>query len=330
LLDRVPPAVRALPRIAAVTPISVGPFFGPQVFNASWEIAGQPFSSSPDLNPRVPIEAGGPEYFRTFGIPLLRGRGFLESDRANTSGVAVLSEAAARLLFQGQNPIGQQIRFSGDTSADNVWRTVVGIAGDIRYRVLREATPTVYLPSRQYFFQGSIAVRTVGALADVLPALRRAVQEAYPSATIVRVETMDELLTDQLSQPKMNAFLLSAFGLLALLLAAVGLYGLMAFAVSARTHELGVRAALGATPWRLRRDVLRWAILIGGVGTLVGVAGALAVSRLLTSLLFGVSPGDPVALVGVGGLLLAVVLVAADVPARRATRIDPATALRTE
>ncbi len=328
LLEEVAPRLRALPGVIALTPAGVRPFMGPHVFTSGWEAEGQA-PTGRNENRIVPVEVGGPEYFRTLDIPLLRGRGLLDSDGENSPGVVVVSEAAARLFWPGQDPIGKRIRFAGDTSAAS-WRTVVGIAGDIRYRTLRVARPTMYVPWRQFGFGGLVAVRTTSSLQGMLPAMRRVVHEVNPEASIVRAQTMDELLASQLTLSKLSSLLLSGFGLVALLLVAIGLYGVMASAVRERTRELGVRAALGASPERLRREVLQQAFTVAGAGALVGIAGALATSRLLGSLLFQVSPTDPVALVGACGLLLVVALLAAFIPARRATAIDPAQALRAE
>ncbi len=328
LLDRVPPALHALPGVSAITPVEAAPFFGPQVFNAPWEVEGRS-SSKASENPRIPIEAGGPEYFRAFEIPLLRGRGFLDTDRENAPKVAVVSEGAARVLELETEPIGQRIRMAGDTGA-GAWRTVVGIAGDIHFRNLREATPTIYLPSRQYFSQGLFAVRTFGPLTGLLPAMRRAVHDADPAVDIVRTETMEDLLADQRALPRLSTLLLSGFGLVALLLAGVGLYGLMASVVREQTREIGVRIALGATPAQLRRAVLGAALGVTSVGAAVGLVAALVSSRFLTALLFQVSPTDPITLAAVCVLLVGVGCGAAYVPARRATKVDPMVALRYE
>ena len=328
LLDWIPPALRALPGITAITPVEAPPFFGPQIFNAPWEVEGRA-SSEPSQNPRIPIEAGGPEYFRALEIPLLRGRGFLDTDREKAPKVAIVSDGAARLLRLGADPIGQRIRMAGDTST-GAWRTVVGLAGDIRFRSLREATPTIYLPARQYFSQGLFAVRTVGPLTGLLPAIRRAVHDADPEASIVRTQTIEELLAGQRALPRLSTLLLSGFGLVALLLAAVGLYGLMASVVREQTREIGVRMALGATPAQLRREVLSAALGVTSVGAAVGLAAALVSSRFLMALLFQVSPTDPITLAAVCMLLVGVGCGAAYVPARRAMAVDPMVALRYE
>ena len=233
----------------------------------------------------------------------------------------------ARRLWPGQDAIGKRLRLPGDVAE---WRTVVGIAGDIRFRRLREPTPTMYLPWRQLITFGTFAVRTRGDLGSVLPAMRRTVRDFDSQINVWAAGTMDDYLAEPLAQPRLSAFLLSGFGLVALLLSAIGLYGLMASAVRERTRDIGVRLALGATPERLRRDVLGNALVVAAVGAVVGLGGALVCSRLLAALLFEMSPTDPATLAGVCILLLGVALMAAYLPARRATRVDPIVALRTE
>ena len=328
LYQRAEPLIRALPGTVSLTPIAADPFYGPQVFTSRWAAAGQSDAEA-RANPLIPFEVGGPEYFRTFDIPLLRGRGFLDTDGPKDPPVVVVSRAVAEHFWPGQDPVGKQLRLVGDTSAA-AWHTVVGEAGDIRYRAIRQATPTVYAPWRQLFFQGTVAIRTSLPLESMLPGLRQAVRAAVPGATIAQADAMGDLLAQQYALPRLSTFLLSGFGLVALLLAAVGLYGVMAAAVRERTHEMGIRAALGATPARLRREVLIQAGAIAVSGGAVGLCGALVTARFLRSLLFEVQPADPAALLAACGLLLAVALAAASLPAWRATRADPARALRAE
>ncbi len=328
LYDRVSPGLRAVPGVTSITPIVTTPFHGADVFTGRWTAKGQSDAEA-NANPRVPFEVGGEDYFKTFNIPMLRGRGFLESDRATSVPVLVVSHAMAQRFWPGENPVGKQVKLVGDTAA-NAWHTVVGEAGDIRYRNMREPTPTMYAAWRQLFFQGVIAIRTTLPLDNVLPALRNAIKTADPDATIAQAETMNGLIDVQLALPRLSTLLLVTFGVMALLLAAVGLYGTMACTVGERTHEFGVRAALGATPGRLRTDVLRQAALIAGTGALTGLAGTLVAAQFLKSQLFDVTPTDPLALAGASGLLLAVALAAAYLPAWRATRADPARALRGE
>ena len=327
MLDRVDTRLRDVPGIAALTPMLIPPFLGPNVWTWQPELWDQS-PSERERNPLVPVETGGADYFRTLGIQVGRGRGFLESDRPGAPHVAVVSEAAARRLWPGEDPIGKRLRYGVLDSTQ--WRTVVGVARDIRYRSLRDATPTIYLPWRQSITQGLFAVRTTGDHDAVLAAIRRAVHEVDPGLDVWHPQTMDDYLARPMAQPRTSAILMSGFAIVALLLAAIGLYGALASAVGERTRELGIRSALGATPARLRWEVLGQALAVCGAGVVAGVAGALAASRLLTALLYEVSPTDPAALLGACALLLAVAVVAAYLPARRATRIDPARALRVE
>jgi putative ABC transport system permease protein len=325
LLDRVYLRLREVPGITSLTPVLIPPFLGPNVFVRLPEVWGQTPAEAERTSP-MPIETGGSDYFRTLGIPLVRGRAFLESDRAGAPGVVVVSEAAARRLWPGADPIGKRVRFR----FFDQWLTVVGVARDIRYRSLRDATPTIFLPVQQSMTQGNFAMRAAGDRDAVLTEIRRAVHEVDPSLDVWQPQTMDDYLAGPMAQPRTSAILLSGFALVALLLAAVGLYGALASAVGERTHELGIRAALGATPGRLRREVLGQALIVCGFGLVVGLAGALAASRMLTALLYEVSPTDPAALLGACVVLLGVAALAAYIPARRATRIDPAHALRAE
>src|SRR6266516_2849439 len=185
--------------------------------------------------------------------------------------------------------------FRGDGAASPVI-TVVGLVGDIHFREHRQATPMIIRPYRQGLAQGSLVIRTRRDLAALLPAIRRAVQAVDPDAALVDARTMDDVIAPQLVQPRLNSLLLSAFAFAAVLLAAIGLYGIMASAVSQQTRELGVRLALGAAPDRLRAMILRQALTVAGAGALAGLLAALAGSRLLTTMLFEVSPTDPVAL----------------------------------
>ncbi len=327
--------IRALPGVAAATPMLVPPFIGANFWRARFEVE-RGTAAGRDTTPFLPMEAADAQYFRTFGIPIVRGRGFGPGDRAGAPQAVVVSELVARRIWPGADPIGRRIRIPLPSGVEappgyTDWRTVVGVAGDTRFRVLREATPTVYVPWDQFDgWQGGFAVRSTGDPTALAAAVRRAAREIDPQLHVYRVETMDEALGVPLAQPRLTTMLLTGFGAAALLLAAVGLYGVVSAVVGERTRELGVRMALGATPAQVRRAVLRGALVVSVAGTLAGLAGALAGSRLLTSLLYEVSPTDPVTLVGVGTLLVVVALAAAYAPARRATRIDPARTLRAE
>jgi putative ABC transport system permease protein len=325
--DQLAPVYRSVPGVTAVTQMLVPPFLGTGIFVGRLDLEGQTPEET-KTNPVYPMEAGGTDYFRVYGIPILRGRAFTEGDNEKAENVAVVSQSAARKLWPNEDPIGKRIHF---WSADSTTlRTVVGVAGDMHYRSLREPTAEVYLPWKQSYWQGSFAIRTTGSLAAVLAALRRATAEVNPDLTLWQADPMDDLIAKPLAQPRMSALLLACFAFVSLLLAAIGLYGVMASSVRGSMRELGVRAALGASPERLRRGVLTQALLVTGSGAVVGLAVAVAASRLLTKLLFEVSPADPVSMIAAAALLLIVALIAAYLPARHATRVDPVQALRAD
>lgn len=315
-----------LPGVSAVSPVLLPPFLGANVFHgivtAEGAIAGDEAVS-------VPLEIGDEGYFRAMDIPILRGRGFEANDREHAPPIAVVSASVAQRLWPGEDPIGKRIHYWDADSTS--WRTVVGVAGDIRYRSLREATPTIFLPRRQtQSWQMAVALRTQGELAPMLASIRDAARRVEPGLQVWSARSMDGFLDGPLAQPRLGSFLLSALGGLALLLAAIGLYAVMAAAVRERTHDIGVRMALGATPGRVRREVLRDAMLVVVAGLAAGIVGAFAGTKLLASLLYEIAPGDPVSLAGAMVILVAVALAAAYLPARRATRIDPVRALRAE
>src|SRR5437879_5557117 len=323
--DQMVTGFRAIPGVEKASPVAVPPFLGSNVFMTRLMAAGQS-EGEIAANPWVGQDFVGPEYFDAMGLPILRGRGFTDADREGSPNVAVVTQSIAKRLWPGEDPIGKQIR----QAAGSPVIVVVGLVGDIHFREHRQATPMIFRPYRQGLAQGTLVVRTHGQLGVLLPAIRKAVQAVDPDAALVEARTMDQVIAPQLAQPRLNALLLSAFAFAAVLLAAIGLYGIMASAVSQQTRELGVRLALGATPDRLRAMILGQAMTVSGAGALAGLLGALAGSRLLTTMLFEVSPTDPVALLGACGLLLAVALLAAYVPARRATKVDPMVALRYE
>ena len=318
---------RAIPGVVSLTPTLIPPLVGENVFLGRVDKEGQRRAEYTS-NGYYPVLSGDKDYFRTFGTPILRGRAFTDQDRENAPLVAIVSEMAAKRLWPGDDPIGKRIHYWSEDST--AWRTVVGVAGDARVRALRTTAPLIYVPWQQSFWQFGFAMRTRGDVSGVLPAMRQAVAAVDPQIKLWYVHSTDELLDAPLSQPRMSALLMSVFGVAALLLAAIGLYGLMASIVRERTRELGIRMALGAEPERLRRDVLVHALSVSGVGAAIGLVAALGTSRLLSSILFEVSPADPVALAAACGVLLAVVLIAAYAPARRATKIDPANALRAD
>ncbi len=327
LWDGIAPRINAVAGVTGVAPTVVYPLAGLGYLMAPWQ-SDQQSVAEVAHSPLISVEVGGPESFRVLGIPILRGRGFLDSDREGSQAVAVVSAAVAQRYWPDQDPIGKRIRAS--TATPQPWLTVVGVVGDTRWRSLRDEAPLIYLSFRQLFWQGYMAMRSTTSLAALLPSIRRAVKDVDPDAIVWTARTMDDYLDKPLAEPRMSALVVSTFGLVALFLAAVGLYGVMASAVREQTRDIGVRMALGATSSQVQREVLRRAMIVSVAGAAVGVLGAVAASRVIASLLFEVSPTDPVSLVGACAILLVVAAIAAYLPAYHASRVDPARALQAE
>lgn len=328
LYDRLIPAIEALPGVVAAAPVNIAPFTGA---TAGWD--GRFISrgsASAERGPVLNMAVVGAGYFRSLGIPVLRGRGFADADREGSTRVALVSEQVARRFWPGQDPIGKQIGFDPPTSAG--WWTVVGIVPETRYRALREPAPTVYLPYRQFgdvvTMITTVAVRTTGDPSTATPSIRRVVRSTDIDVVVTSAAPLHALVAGELAEPRLSAVLAGVFGAGALVLASLGLYAVLAFVVRQRTRELAIRHALGATPLRLRALVLRQALVLAGTGAVWGLLVTLAGARLLRSLLFGVSPTDPLTLATVTATLILVALAAAYLPARRATRADAAAMLR--
>jgi predicted permease len=330
--DQLLPRLQSMPGVTAATPILIPPLLGPNVWQFRFDREGQTETEAAS-NPTVPVEAAGPDFFRVFGIPIVRGRAFVDTDRENAPLVAIVSESVARRLWPGEDPIGKRIGVPPPWSlvaGTTDWRTVVGLTRDNHLRSLRESLPAIYLPWHQGYWQTYFAIRTTSDLGMVLPAIRRLAHEVDPQLDLWYGRTMDELLAEPLAQPRFGTLLMSSFGLAALVLAAIGLFGVMSSIVGEQTRELGIRIALGAMPSDVRRAVLGRAFVLTIVGVAIGLVGAIGASRLFQSLLFDVSVVDPVALVSAAALLVIVAVFAAYVPARRATRIDPVQTLRAD
>ncbi len=325
--DRVATNLRDIPGVLAASVEAVPPFLGSNVWMGRYAAQTQSDAES-KTNPWFALDAVGPDFFRALGVPIVAGRSFTDADREDSSPVVVITETVARRLWPNQSAIGKRIREGESHNADSMM-TVVGVAADFHYRLHRESTPTIFRPYRQLAAQGYFLVRGRGA-AIATDALRRVVESAGAGATFVRAQSMDELIAPQLATPRFDALLLSIFALAAVVLAAVGLYGIMASVVNQQRREIGVRMALGATAGEVRNMVLRQALAVAGAGTVAGLVGAIAGSRLLKSMLFGVTPSDPATLAGMAAVLLAVAAASAYLPARRATAIDPALALRSD
>lgn len=281
---------------------------------------------------RVTMSPGMESHFSTMGIALRRGRDFTPADRTGAPPVAVVSESFARQTWPGHDPIGQRVRLNPADSTQP-WRTVVGVAADTRYRgVTTPPQPTVYVPLRQTESAPMfLAIRVAGAdPRGAVAALESALTEANPAFGIREISTGAELLDARLARPRFLAATLAALSCAALILSGVGLYGLLAASVRERRREIAIRMAIGATPAEVRALMVHQAVFIVGVGLAMGVALALAGTRFLRAVLYGVSPADPVILSTAVFMLLAVAAVASYAPVARAARVDPLTALRAE
>jgi len=272
-----------------------------------------------------------PGYFETLGIPILRGRDFTDDDRAGSQPVAILSAALAKRFWGDQDPIGRRVRPSGADSS-SPWHVVVGIAGDIQYAGPRGGDAPIWYRStyQDAWSTMSLVLQTGGDPARAVRAVKGAVAQIDPRQPVYQIRAMTDLARDILSPDRLNANLLALFAALALALAAIGIYGVLACEVGQRTHEIGVRVALGARGGQVLRDIVAKGLTLVVAGLGLGLAGALALSRLLRSLLFGIDAYDPATFTGVAVVLLGVGLLACVLPARRALRVDPLTALRQE
>jgi putative ABC transport system permease protein len=318
----------AQPNVQSAAAIDNEPFSG-WLNDQSFAIEGRALSA-PGLYPDEEFRITTPGYFRTLGIPLLQGRDFESMDHAKSVPVAVISESLARKHWPSENPIGKRIRFGNPTQGP--WITIVGIVGDVRHNGLNnEIRPILYFPLAQQPNQGmTILVRATGEPAALAPVLRRAVRELDAGQPIYHLGTMDAAIADSLAQPRFSFQMMAVFAFLALALAAVGIYGVLAYSVSQRTNEIGIRLALGATRWDVMGMVFGSGLRLVCSGLILGVIGGVAVSRVLSTLLFGLSPFDPVAYVSVGVFMLGVASLAVFVPTRRAMNVDPMVALRYE
>ncbi|MFL5580620.1 MAG: ABC transporter permease [Gemmatimonadaceae bacterium] len=317
--------LRATPGVRAAGAASAAPLRGRSGMMA---FQAEGFAHDPGNLPMGYYQVITPDYLRAMGIRLVRGRDFTDADRAGTPGVAIIGEALARRWFAGQDPIGKRVGYPWP----NDFLTIVGVAADAQYDAPgKPAEPAIYAPFLQRPEASMVvAVRASGDPARAAQALRAAVAAADPTAAVSDVRTMTERLEASVARPRFTARLLLAFALVALALGAVGVYGVMSYAVSQRTRELGVRLALGARP----RDVLTLVARQGGalaaLGTALGIAASLGAARLLGGLLYGVGAADPATFATVPAVLAATALAACWIPARRAARTDPAVVLRGE
>ncbi|HEY6189219.1 MAG TPA: ABC transporter permease [Pyrinomonadaceae bacterium] len=321
--------VQALPGIKSAS-ISTGlPLEGGETNDFKLEIRPTPPGKSDDVAEFMSIS---PEYFHTLSIPLLKGRYLTEQDDANAAPVMVISEAMAKRYFPGEDPIGMRLKTGGCTECP--WTTIVGVVGDVKNEGLRaEDDSAMYCPFTQEPFNirmMTLVLRTEGDPASYVASVRREVNSIDPDLALADIRTMDQLMSRSLGQSRYRGVLLGIFAIVALTLAAVGIYGVIAYAVSQRTREIGIRIALGARKLDIFKMVVGHGMILSLIGVAIGVAASLMLTRYLSSLLYGVSSTDLTTFASVVVLLITVALLACSIPARRATRVDPMNALRHE
>ncbi len=321
VLDR----VRALPGVQSACLTTSLPLGG-NYYRADFRIQGRDYSNPADV-PIVNVRTVDDAYFRTLQIPLRKGRYFTPEDRLGAPPVMVINETTARRFFPDEEPIGKRI--GGPES----WRTIVGVVADIRHTDVSQGADTEVLAP---FWQApalstTVAVRTDAAMypdaGRLIPLLRRTITSADKDQAIARTLTMEKIMADRLAPRRLSMFLLMFFAGLALLLAALGIYGVLSYSVERRTHEIGIRVALGAARRDVIRMVVREAMILTAAGIAAGIAASLALTRLISGLIYGVSASDPATLVATAVILTAVGALAAWLPARRATGVDAMVAL---
>jgi len=321
--------IRAIPGVRSAGVVNFLPLYGGLGSATGFDVEGQP-PAPPGMGPSTNVRVADSGYFKTMNIPLKQGRLFTDVEDSEDRRVVLVSESYAKRFFPGESPLGKRIKVF--MAEDPAWTEIVGIVGDVRYdNLMAEAEPFVYYPhpGLTYEFM-TIVVRTAGDPAEMAPAVRREIAAIDPDQPVSDVRTMTQVMADTVARQRFNTLLLGIFAGLATLLAAVGIFGVMNYSVQLRTRELGLRMALGAQPGRVLMLVLRQGLSLTLVGIGVGLAGSLALSRVMSGLLYGVGATDPLTFAAIVVVLGVVALIACYIPARRATRVDPLVALKYE
>jgi len=319
--------VQALPGVRSAALTEIIPLSQDEMDMGRFVVKEAP-PSVPGEAPAADFRDVSPSYFATMGIPLLQGRTFTDHDNADGSRAAIVDVTLARRFFSNQDPVGKHMQFA---EVSRPWE-IVGVVGAVHDTGFdQQPRPTIYFPYLQTGDQTmSLVVRTDSQPAAILPSIKSAIQAVDKDQPVFNVKTMDVIISGVVSAQRLAFILLGIFAFLALALAAVGVYGVTSYSVSQRTHEIGIRTALGARESDVLRLVVGHGLTLGAVGVGLGVAGALILTRFLASMLYGIRPTDPLIFLGVSLLVTAVAGVASYIPARRATKIDPMEALRYE
>jgi predicted permease len=330
MFDDVVDRLSRMPGVLSAATATSSPFDATEIYSWRYRTDGR---QSGEQASSILFNTVSSGYFRTLDIPMRRGRGFEATDGAGGEPVVVISERFGQLAFPDESPIGRRVQWSFDGQQWSGWRTIVGVAADTRDRgPQRAVVPTIYQASTQVAPGPALLIRT-STETDGMAAAREAtriIREQDPKRPIVDVTTLEDALAKLIAPSRLNATLFGGFGLLALGIAAVGVGGVLAFAVSERTREFGIRAALGATRGRILRAVIAEGLALTAGGLAVGALGGVALTRLLEGLLFDVQPLDVASFTATAALIAGVAVVASWLPARGATRVDPAVVLRAE
>ena len=322
--------IGAVPGVQDVGLINTLPLYkGP---TSGFRVEGRPVTT-PDKWPSVNYRVVSPNYFRAMGIPVMQGRAYTDRDDENSPLVMMVNEQLVDQIFPGENPVGKRITFGGtDANGQPRWFEIVGVVANVRSLELREEPiAELYFSFGQDLWPAmSLVVRSTVEPSSLATSVRQVVNEVDRSVPVADVKTMDHIVSESITQPRFNLFLLGLFSAVAMVLSAAGIYGVTAYTVTQRTHELGIRIALGAQMSDVLKMILGQGMAVIGIGLVLGLAAAFALTRLLRSLLFGVGENDPLTFVAITFVLVLVALVASYIPARRATKVDPLTALRTE
>ncbi|MCI0486101.1 MAG: ABC transporter permease [Blastocatellia bacterium] len=322
--------VQSHPEVLSAAVASTYPLNRSAIENGPWncgfQIEGRP-SPKGELPPQADYRVVSTDYFRTLRMSMVRGRPFTDKDDANAPGVAIINESMARHHWGDEDPIGKRVFLEeGDG-----WLTIVGVVGNVKqYGLDSETTDELYRPFAQHTAGRGILVRTVAEPLDLARQMRDTVYDIDPETAVTEIQTLEEARSESLASPRLTTTLLGLFAMLALTITVAGISGVMALSVSQRTHEIGVRMALGASQKEILWMVMRQGMAMVLIGLALGIAGAFALSRFLTGMLFGIEPTDWITYIAVLLILIASAAVACFVPARRVTAIDPMTALRIE
>jgi putative ABC transport system permease protein len=330
--DRLLPRLRALPGVRSAEAVMALPLSGTN-FNISFSVAGRP-PVPPAQEPAMEVRVATPGYFSAIGIPLKRGRWFTDDDRDGTPRVTLLTESAAQKYFPNEDPIGKTINLGWGRGAGKgkAGGAVVGIIGDVKEAGLNEPdAPEIYLAYRQWPITSmSVVMKTTTPPESLAGAVQQEVHAIDPNLPVSNIGSLEKIISESISQPRFYMLLLGIFASVALLLAAIGIFGVLSYAVSQRTREIGIRMALGAPGRTVVNLIVRQAMVLVVSGVAAGTIAALLVSKTMTTMLFSVTPTDPTTFTAVAAVLVAVALFASYLPARRATRVDPIVALRAE